>query len=275
VKKSLLIVVPLALAALYLLLQSFFPDGSARTHFYLIEISVVKLLALSGCIAAAERYRRGEYLNIAWGLLATHYGLLLAQELLFGTLAHLPGISDHTAQVVRTVCIFGANLAGSICAVMLARVWGMVGIALSDSKTSQRVALAAAMGLTVTIVGFGTWKDLWPLFTGAPGDPTAVASDLGDLIGFSMIAPILLTAIAMRGGTLAWPWGLITASYVCWLIYDMTWSFQSQLHLSEYTHLIVAEFWRCLACALAFSAGLAQRWAIRSNFHLVEESAEI
>jgi hypothetical protein len=91
-----------------------------------------------------------------------------------------------------------------------------------------------------------------------------VASNLGDIVSFSAIAPILLTAIAMRGGALAWPWALVTLSNVGWLLYDLSWSFERQWALSEHTLRIIAEFWRGQGCIMAFAAGLAQRWAIRS-----------
>ena len=36
----------------------------------------------------------------------------------------------------------------------------------------------------------------------------------------SVIAPLSLRALAMRGGTLAWPWGLVAASAFVWMTFD-------------------------------------------------------
>ena len=118
--------------------------------------------------------------------------------------------------------------------------------------------------MAIAIVGWGTWQDIGHLRQGDKESWVAVASNLGDIVSFSAIAPILLTAIAMRGGALAWPWALVTLSNVGWLLYDLSWSFERQWALSEHTLRIIAEFWRGQGCIMAFAAGLAQRWAIRS-----------
>jgi hypothetical protein len=261
VRGRLFVTLPLVAAAAYLVAQALVPDG-ARAGFFAAEVALAKLIGLVGCTLAASRYRRGEYLHVAWTLLAVHYALLIVEELAFGWVVHLPGLDEHALVVGRSVCIIAANLAASLCAILLARLWRLAGMAL-PSPATQRLAVGLALVAALALVGWGIAKDVRHLAGGDRGAIIAIASDVGDLVGFAVIAPLSLVALAMRGGTLFWPWALITASYVAWLGYDMTWSFQAQLGLGERTLTTLAELWRCLACALALSAGLAQRRALR------------
>ena len=261
--KATLIAIPVVIGVAYLVLQSLFPDDPTWRMFFAIAIMVVKLLAAAGCFVAASRYRRREYMGIAWQVIAMDYFLLFVKDLLFGRAVHLPGIDPDTAESIRVVFVILANIGGSIGCIMLARVWHVAGIALPGSRRLQFAAMVVGVAVAVAIVGWGTWQDLHNLRNDKEA-MVAVASNLGDIVSFSAIAPILLTAIAMRGGALAWPWALVTLSNVGWLLYDLSWSFERQWALSEHTLRIIAEFWRAQGCAMALSAGLAQRWAIRS-----------
>lgn len=260
--RRLTLAVPLALAVLYLLAQALVPDGDARTRFFVVEIAAAKFLALVGCVVAASSYRRGEYLHLAWTLVGLDYGLLFAKDLLFGKTVRLPSLAGGDAELARAACVIVANAAGVIGSWMMARVWHVAGIALPGSKASQRAALAVGVAIAVAVVGWGAWKDLQQTLTGDRESLIGLASDIGDIISFSLIAPILLTAIAMRGGTVGWSWALITASNLAWLLYDVTWSFERYWHASPVMVRTAAELWRGLACTMAFSAGLSLRWAI-------------
>ncbi|MDB4965389.1 MAG: uncharacterized protein JWN44_1078 [Myxococcales bacterium] len=257
-----LLVIPLVVAVLYLFSQALVPLGPQRLTFYGAEVASVKLLATIGCFVAAARFRRGEYLGVAWALLGADYALLFIKDILFGRAIHVAGLTPEASATWRAMFVICANLSGAIASVMLARAWAVAGIALPGSRTSQRLASMVAVIVAVAIVGNGLWRDLHNLQDTEA--VIAIASCLGDVVSFSVIAPILLTALAMRGGALAWPWALLTASYCAWLIYDMCWSFERQWNLAGPTLRTVEEFWRAVACALALAGGVAQAWAIRS-----------
>ena len=260
--KKVRVAIPILIAVAYVVLQALFPVGStARAHFYVGEISAMKLFAAIGCIAAATRYRGLEYTAVAWWLLGVDYFLLFAKDMLFGRIVHLAGAESSTS---RTIFVVIANLSAAVGSVMLARVWHVAGIALPGSRTSQRALLGFAIVVAIAIVGIGTWNDFHRLHTDSEA-VVGIASSIGDVVCFSVIAPLLLTALAMRGGALFWPWALITASNVAWLLYDVTWGFQRQLHFDEATLKTIAELWRALGCSLAAVAGLAQRQAMRST----------
>ena len=261
--KATLIAIPVVVAIAFMLLQAQFAEGEGRRMFFAVEIMFVKLLAAAGCFVAASRYRRREYMGMAWQVIGIDYFLLFVKDLLFGRVVHLPGIDPDTAESLRVAFVIAANVGGSIGCIMLARVWHVAGIALPGSRRLQFAAMIVGVALAVALVGWGTWNDLHNLRNDKEA-MVAVASNLGDIVSFSAIAPILLTAIAMRGGALAWPWALVTLSNIGWLLYDMSWSFERQWALSEHNLRIIAEFFRAQGCAMALSAGLAQRWAIRS-----------
>lgn len=266
--RRLTLALPLALAVVYLIAQSLVAGDAARAHFFVGEIATAKLLATIGCIVAASAYRRGEYLHFAWTLVGIDYGLLFAKDLLFGRVVHLPQVSAAQGELARAACVIVANLAGVIGSFMMAHVWRVAGIALPGSKTSQRAAMLAGVAIAVAVVGWGAWKDCQMMLGGDHESVVGFASDMGDIISFSLIAPILLTAVAMRGGTVGWSWALITASNLAWLLYDVTWSFERYWHASEASVRVAAELWRGLACTFAFSAGLALRWAIQHSMRM-------
>jgi hypothetical protein len=262
--KAILIAIPVITGLVYVAVQSFFVEEQARRLFFVTEIAFMKLFGAAGCFVAASRYRRREYIGIAWYLIGLDYFLLFVKDLLFGRVIHLPNLDPDLASTLRIIFVIVGNAGSAIGCIMLARVWHVAGIALPGSRRIQYAAIVIGIGLAIAIVGWGTWQDFGHLRNGDKEAYVAVASNLGDIVSFSAIAPILLTAIAMRGGALAWPWALVTLSNVGWLLYDLSWSFERQWALSEHTLRIIAEFWRGQGCILAFSAGLAQRWAIRS-----------
>jgi hypothetical protein len=262
--KATLIAIPIITAVAYLIAQSFFLEGYSRKLFFTTEIATMKLFGAAGCFIAASRYRRREYMGIAWYLIGIDYFLLFAKDLMFGRVIHLPNLDENTAAWLRVLFVVIGNAGSAIGCIMLARVWHVAGIALPGSRRLQYAAMGMGIAFAVALVGWGTWQDIGHLRQGDKDAYIAIASNLGDIVSFSAIAPILLTAIAMRGGALAWPWALVTLSNVGWLLYDMSWSFERQWALSEHNLRIIAEFFRGQGCIMAFAAGLAQRWAIRS-----------
>jgi hypothetical protein len=84
-------------------------------------------------------------------------------------------------------------------------------------------------------------------------------SSLGDIFSLALIVPVLLTTIALRGGLLSWPWGLMTASQFGWLLYDATITLGTFIHMEPVTTRMWTEVFRAIACSYCFAAGLAQR----------------
>src|SRR6185369_1939974 len=109
----------------------------------------------------------------------------------------------------------------------IARVWRVAGFDLAGSPTVRRAVVAGAV--TIALVSAG-----WLVVTSARafghGQTTALVdlfSAVADIGSFALIAPLVLTAVALRGGSLGWTWVLFTASLFGWLLFDATLSFGS------------------------------------------------
>jgi hypothetical protein len=224
--------------------------GDALGAVLTAEAETAKTIALGGCIAGALAFDRGDYLRRAWTFSGVCYLLLLLGDAL--RLGAAPAMS-----VLGVIAVL-ANVASVGGTWMLARAWRLAGIEEDDrARARGRLLFVGGAVLALAITGFPFVRDVRSL---VGGDATAivdVASDLGDTICLALVAPVLQTALAMRGGVLRWPWGLLTASGVAWIAYDATSSIV--VHMPW---LVVAEALRGLACALVLSAGIAQRMVV-------------
>jgi hypothetical protein len=218
----------------------------------------MKFVAFFGCVTAALRYRRTDYLFWAWTLLSLNYGLLGSNDLLFGRRLHLANLDPDAAATVRTVVVVVANLVAAVSAIMMARTWRVAGLGL-PSALWQKLVVILGICVAATVVILATLPAFKGMVGGSFRSIGGVAANLGDLVCFSVIAPLFLQAMALRGGTLAWPWAFITTSDIAWMLFDATSLFGPR----DKTR-VLAELFRCAACACALAAGLAQRWATRS-----------
>lgn len=254
---------PRYLAALPLVIVGLYWLAVLATHgsasLLTVEVPLMKFVACAGCIAAAARYRRADYLFWAWTLLSLNYGMLGTNDLLLGRRLHLLNVEPTLAATLRTWVVVVANVAAAVSAIMMARTWRVAGLGLPSRAWHKAVVILGVCGALalVTILTLPAFKSLsWSSMRGVG----AIASNFGDFLCFSVIAPLFLQAVALRGGTLVWPWALITASDVSWMLFD------TMLRFGTFDKTrIVSETFRCAACACALAAGLAQRWATRSN----------
>ncbi len=249
---------PLVWAAAFVALVLVLPSDS-RTGVFLAQNELSKGLATVGCFVAAYTFERGAYMRRAWSFNAWCYLLLLSRDLttnLVGPDAVFLGIK---VVAILGGVVFAANLSSCIGVALLARAWSIAGLELPGSRTSRYAVMLVAAMLAVGISGSDLVHDSHKLFAGDLASMHHVVSDLGDIFGLALIAPVLLTAIAMRGGVLTWPWALLTASLVFWLLYDAISLIEESLPGHETAARVVRETFRALACATEFAAGLAQR----------------
>jgi hypothetical protein len=258
-----LIIWPFLVVALYIVGCLAIGVGPARRPFMRAEIEFVKALALIGCWAAAFRFGRKDYLRWAWFLSGLCYLLLLARDAIFipGFLGQGRGIDYMEGGVILL-----ANISSVVGTAILARAWTVAGLEPPGTRVGRGAIIAIAILISFTIAGPAVYVDFRDFIRGAPVSLVGFASDLGDIVSFCLIAPVLLTALALRGGSLVWPWGLMTASMLGWLCYDgATLVGNTILHGDAVTVRTVADVFRSLACLFALSAGLAQRMAMGSK----------
>ncbi len=269
-----LIAVPIAIAASSYALDFLIVSPIDNATFWHLAILVAKAAALVGAVVAARSFDRGDYLRRAWLFVASNYALIAATMLISGTtrplhlglnLIHLPGVDPGSpmAHMLRTPFVVSANVAAVIGSWQLARAWKVSGL---DPATPAVRWAVTGCGLLIAILlaGIPASQDFWTLLhTPRLGAVDGLASELGDLLTFALVAPVLLTALALRGGLLIWPWALFTASQLSWMLFD------AAANLSDGTWVphpeALSDAFRLLACLLGLSSGLAQRWALHKR----------
>jgi hypothetical protein len=253
-----LIAIPLISATL--LAIAFATTGPDRAELYRTELAIVEGLGFWGCLAAALIFDGGDYLRRAWLLEMSCYGLIFVGDLTLTT-----GIFSNRpwTALANGVLTLAANAGAMGGTFLLARAGRVAGIEMPGSTATRRGVQALALAFALLAAGPAAFISLRRVVEGDHGGLMYFASCLGDIFCFALLAPLLLTTVAMRGGLLAWPWGFMTASGLAWLTFDAVQTLSPILFgVSAEDARPVLEVARCLACTCAFSAGLAQRWTI-------------
>lgn len=249
---------PVVWAAVFIGLIFVFPEESRPTLF-LAQGECSKALATVGCFLAAYTFEKGAYLRRAWSLNAWCYLLLFSRDIVIHVIAPGAGAMGDRIVALTGILVFAANVSSCIGAALMARAWSIAGLELPGSKGARIAVMMVAALMAVGISGSDLLVNSKALFGGNLASLHSVASDLGDIFGLALIAPVLLTAIAMRGGVLTWPWALMTASLIFWLLYDAASIIEHSLPGHAMAARATRETFRALACATEFAAGVAQR----------------
>jgi len=249
--------VPPAFAVLFVVLA--LAAGADALHTVVrVENETGKLLAAAGCFAAAYAFESGDYMRRAWLYSGGCLVLLLVRDVTI-----IPAIGGIVPagqlSVVQGTLVVVANVSSVVGTWLLARAWTVSG--LEEAPAGTRWALrGVGVAVSLIVTGWPLMVDGSKLFAGDLAAIPWVGSDLGDTIGFALVAPVLQTALALRGGALLWPWALLTAGGFCWILYDAGWGFSELLHADAEPRVRIAvESMRALACTFIAAAGVAQR----------------
>jgi hypothetical protein len=255
----LLAVLPFAWVALFV--AAMLAAGDAHGAVVLrVEVEAAKLVSLAGGLIAAAAFDRGDYLRRGWALVATCNALLLVRDatLVPGMPQTVLGMSLATLQ---TLIITVGNASSVAGIVILARAWSVAGLEPAGSKLTRRSVMLGATLIALVVSGPAIIGDMSAITSG--DGLTSLVSDAADAVSLVVIAPVLLTALALRGGVLRWPFGLLTASLIFWLGYDAEIGLRHVLGISRVpAAVITTEVFRGLALVFGFSAGIAQRLAL-------------
>jgi hypothetical protein len=257
----LLAVFPLAWGALFLAGVALWSGTPSYAAFLRVETEAAKLLALAGAWAAAAAFRPGEYPRRAWFLIGLCMALLLARDLTLLPLG-FEALGERNLAWLRGLLVAAGNLSQVVGVWLLARAWRVADLSLPGSSRAQTGVVLAAALLAGVFAGPSVVTNAARAAAGDLTALTAVASALGDTVSLCLIAPLLLTALALRGGLIGWPWSLLTVSYVCWLLYDGALVYGPAAGLEPASVRVLGELFRALGCAFGFSAGMAQRGVV-------------
>jgi hypothetical protein len=253
----LLVVFPLAWVAAFLLGDSLLHGTPQHAVFVRTQIELAKALSLLGAWAAARVFERGDYPRRAWLLIAACSALLLLRDLTLAPLG-FEAVGARRLALLRGVLVVAANLAQVLGTWILARAWRRASLSLPGSRASRFAVTVATIALSLAFAGPAFVTNVGRVRAGDLTAAAGAASAFGDIVSLCLIAPLLLTALALRGGLIGWPWSLLTASYAAWLGYDAV-----LVGLGPDAVRSAAEAFRALGSTLGCSAGLAQFLVVR------------
>ncbi len=171
-------------------------------------------------------------------------------------------LTPRQTEVFRGLLVVAANASQVWGTWLLARAWKVAALTLPASPSSQRLLTAAVVVVVVGVTGPGMLHNVARIQGGELAALAGLASGAGDAVALMLIAPLLLTALALRGGLFGWPFALLTASYLAWLLYDAALALGPAAGLDVAGARSLSELFRALGCLLGFSAGLAQRMLV-------------
>ena len=253
-----LIVVPLLWGGVFLVLALFLRGSGAYEVFMRTELELATSVALLGGLAAAFAFDRGEYLRRAWLFVAA--AIVLAWSTAYLSPLGFEAMGETPLLVLRAVLVSAGNLSMIVGVYMLARTWKVAGLTLPGRALGKVAVVAATILLAFGLAGPGIVTFGGRLLGGDLTAAAGAASAFGDMVTLILIGPLLLTALALRGGLFVWPWALLTTSCVAWLFYDSFYTIGPMLGLSQEAARIGYETCRALGCTFGAAAGLAQRF---------------
>lgn len=251
---------PLLYGAAFLAIAWPLQGSEALAPFLLWQRILVRVLAAAGCFAAVSCFETGDHLRRAWSLLAAATIVILSRDLLRLAPAFAPETAGPGGQALVAGLGVLSNLALLGGVWRLARSWKMAAITLPGGRSGFGAVAALTIAVTLLVAGPGALQHLEALLQGDLSVLVLVVSAVVDIITLCLITPLLLTAVSMRGGLFSWPWGLITASRVSWLLYDAAVAVDPGLLPAG---LPLDELFRGLGGSYLCVAGLAQYLVIR------------
>jgi len=256
VRQAFWFLLPLGLAVVFL--GAYAASGEAHVATTASAIRLMKGFALVGFFMASTRFSWGDRMHTVWSLFVINMVFLLSKDLLFGYSPQGLGLrfSVEWQRAAFGIMVLIANIASTAATVLLARTWREAGLEIAPSR-SRQVAKFAVVPFASVLFVVGLRANLHRLPADDPWMTVLlILVPFGDLLCFSLIGPLAVTAFSLRGGALATPWAMYALGAGLWLVWDMA---NSMSHLSG----VVIEINRVLALGYTGGAGIAQWWVLR------------
>jgi hypothetical protein len=256
---------PLLYAAAFVAIASRLVGGDALGPFVSWQKILVRVLAAVGCFAAVSAFQRGDHLRRAWFALGTGALIILLRDLLRLLVpAFQTAEAGSREQLILSALGILSNVALLAGVWMLAHAWKMAAISLPGGRAGAALVLLVTIVLAVAVAGPEALRNAQAVKAGDSGALILLVSAVVDIISFSLITPLLLAAVSLRGGLFSWPWAFITASQLAWLLYDATGTLAPFLAPGVAPGgFPLADVFRGLAENFLCSAGLAQLFVIQ------------
>ena len=177
-------------------------NGLART-------AMLAIVAAAAGLAASRFGWWSEYVGRAWSLFFAAYTVLTIGEILKRFVTG--------AALASEICVVVANVALVAAYVMTARSFHAAGLDFGASRTKTVLATLAAVAIALALCYESIWGAWQNLRSGSLA-PGPLISPLADVVTFALVAPLLLTAFALRGGQQFWMFALLTTGTIGWMV---------------------------------------------------------
>lgn len=259
----LLLLAPWILAAMAFALFTSMGSSATLAGYYFDEGLLARAAATAGCLIAAFQFDSGDYLRRAWSFLGACYILLIVNAVFFGGVSHVGAAAlSPSAAALSGALVSLANICTIIGTLSVSSAWRVAGLDLNVSPRSRRLATLGSLLVGLAVAGPTAVSDAALVLHGNLNGLKSLASDVGDIVTLGVLAPVLLTARALRGGSLAWPWTLFAMGTFGWLLFDGVSSVTALLAVDESQFKPLEEAFRLIGCFSILSAGILQALAI-------------
>lgn len=226
--------------------------------------SLLALVAVSAGLTASRFSWWGEHLGRGWTLFFAAYACLTIGEIL------RKGFPQ--AATAAEACIIGANLALIGAYVIIARSLKVAGLDFGGSRAQSVLATVVALLLALAIC-HESILDAWNAISAGSAKGSALISPVADVITFALVAPLLLTAWALRGGQQFWVFALLTLGTLGWMFNQGSSTLLGLIGITSADAIRSGRiFGFAMACLFIAAAAAAQRLAahqaMRSTDHV-------
>jgi hypothetical protein len=233
--------------------MAFDADTMSRYHRLIL---VMALLATGiSAFITTSKFASSDRLWKSWLLIGLGYSISAVRH---GTRLigyFLPAVTLPVS--VANALVIAQNVAIALALLLFVLAWRATGLTAPVSRGAQIASTTIGVAVAVFVGGYPLVKAM----TAAEPNLVLLISTAGDIVGFGLIVPLALSALAMRGGLLMHTWVFLAASEVSWLLYDVWWSVQPQVGTNAGSAIL--EAFRVLAVLFACIATVAQRRAMR------------
>jgi hypothetical protein len=226
-------------------------DDPHRVQLFRYDHVVFKIIATVATLAAALHFSTRDYMFYAWSALVVNYGVLAGRDVLT--------LLGQMNTAGRHACVIVANVAQVVAMLLFARAYRAAGLEYDGKASTRRLGIVLGILVAIAISAYPAYTSFKTMQAGNPEGVTYLVSSLGDLLALSLIVPVLLTALSLRGGRLAWPWTMLVIANLGWLVFDVLASIEEAAGGAALEMVLAKQCMRAIGCLGVASAALAQR----------------
>lgn len=177
-----------------------------------VRIAVYALAAFAAATAAATFGWWREPIGRPWTLFFVEYALLLVNYIIRRT------APDATTALAVTLII--VNLAQIAAYYLASRLLDSAGLGYLISTRRRIVLTIAALALAL-LISQSSLVELWRTIGTSAFSASSLIALLSDIITFTLIAPLAMSTVALRGGQVFWIFCFLTISVFGWMFNEI------------------------------------------------------